>query len=81
MDDADELYEDEEATPTETPTPFSLHRVAADWLNAAGSILEVAAEFPYSIARGLAGHDRHIQKQRDFQQEAALEIERLTERG
>lgn len=80
MDEADEAYDEleQEAAPAE---PFSWTRVAAEWLNAIGGFCELTAEFPYSIARGLAGQHRHNEKQRSFAEEAGLEIERLTERG
>ena len=59
-------------------TPFSWRNVATDWLNAVGGMGELVAEFPYSIARALAGHQRHVEKRREFTEQAAHEIERMT---
>ena len=61
--------------------PFSFTLVAAEWLNAIGGFCEIAAEFPYSIARGLASQRRHNEKQRAFREEVTRDIERLPQDG
>jgi hypothetical protein len=74
--DPDDL--ENEAAPAE---PFSWRSIGRDWLNAAGGLCEITAEFPYSIARALAGHQRHVERQRAFREEVTRDIERLPQDG
>lgn len=61
------------------PYRFSWRLLLADWLDNTGDIIEHLAEYPKAAVRRIWAHEQHRESRRLFAEEAAREIEQLTE--
>lgn len=61
------------------PYRFSWKLLLADWLDNTGDIIEHFAEYPKAVVRRIWAHEQHRESRRLFVEEAAREIEQITE--